>query len=398
MPVRPIFPVILLMVTHMVSTAHAEPKLRRIADPADSNQAAAVVVANAALIHTTQLMPVGEDGSVPESLDKQFDVLFGRLDTILTAHSADRSDVVKLNFYVTDASVRDATLGFLKKWQATEAAPATCWVTTALPNRGAKVAIDAIIATGHSPQGDKPTLKTANDSRWAETAVLPTGDVVYVSGQAENGDLPSATRETLGALRRTLEHMHLTRDHIVEIKCFVTPMEDVAVVNEQIAAFFGESPIPPVSHVEWESTGYPIEIELVAAAPASQSDETVTWSAPPWMKTSPVYSRVATIHGNTRIYVSGLYSAEPGDGLSQVNGVFAGLKKILAEANSDVLHLAKATYYVSDDDASSQLNVIRPSIYDPKRPPAASKAMVKGVAKEGRSLTLDMIAAPKSGK
>jgi hypothetical protein len=57
--------------------------------------------------------------------------------------------------------------------------------------------------------------------------------------------------------------------------------------------------------------------------------------------------------------------------------------------------MAKATYYVSENDSSSQLNVIRPMIYDPKRPPAASKAMVQGVAKAARGITMDIIASPK---
>jgi hypothetical protein len=54
----------------------------------------------------------------------------------------------------------------------------------------------------------------------------------------------------------------------------------------------------------------------------------------------------------------------------------------------------KATYYVSDDDASKQLNVIRPKFYDPQRPPAASKAIVPAVGVSERSITIDMIAVP----
>jgi enamine deaminase RidA (YjgF/YER057c/UK114 family) len=52
----------------------------------------------------------------------------------------------------------------------------------------------------------------------------------------------------------------------------------------------------------------------------------------------------------------------------------------------------KATYYVSDADASAALNRLRPRYYDPKRPPAASKAQVAGVGVPDRTVVVDLIA------
>ena len=40
---------------------------------------------------------------------------------------------------------------------------------------------------------------------------------------------------------------------------------------------------------------------------------------------------------------------------------FASLKQILQQAGSDLRHLAKATYYVSDDVADRKLNEIESS-------------------------------------
>ena len=57
-----------------------------------------------------------------------------------------------------------------------------------------------------------------------------------------------------------------------------------------------------------------------------------------------------------------------------------------------VKFLVKAPYYVSADEPSRQLNAQRPRYYDPKRPPAASKATVAGTGRKGRGITLDMIA------
>ena len=74
--------------------------------------------------------------------------------------------------------------------------------------------------------------------------------------------------------------------------------------------------------------------------------------------------------------------------------MFSQLQVILKASGSDLRHLAKATYYVSDNDASVKLGELRPKFYDAQRPPAASKAQVFGVGMANRSLTLDMIAVP----
>ena len=202
----------------------------------------------------------------------------------------------------------------------------------------------------------------------------PETFLAYVAGRTD----------TLAGLVRTLEHLGLGLEHIAEIKCFLDPMTEIELVDEQIAAFFGDAPVPPVSHVEWIAGSLPIEIELVAYAPAEKSFDTIKISTPPWMKSSPVFSRVTRLYGNERIYLSGLYSSKDGDGESQVRDIFASMRTTLAETGSDFRHLAKATYYVSADDSSAKLNEVRPTIYDPSRPPSASKAKVKGVARTSR--------------
>ena len=58
-------------------------------------------------------------------------------------------------------------------------------------------------------------------------------------------------------------------------------------------------------------------------------------------------------------------------------------------------NLAKATYYVTDDEVSKIHNEVRPKYYDPERPPAASKAMVAGCGDKAR-YAMDLIAVPSS--
>jgi enamine deaminase RidA (YjgF/YER057c/UK114 family) len=78
-----------------------------------------------------------------------------------------------------------------------------------------------------------------------------------------------------------------------------------------------------------------------------------------------------------------------------VGEIFDALGGIAKQTGSDLEHLVKATYYVTDADASRQLNELRPRYYNPLRPPAASKAMVRGTGQSGRTVTLDMIAVTK---
>ncbi len=114
------------------------------------------------------------------------------------------------------------------------------------------------------------------------------------------------------------------------------------------------------------------------------------------MKASPVYARVTRINQPGQIFVSGLFGkTEMPSSADEVRDIFATLKRVTEAAGSDLQHLAKATYYVADDDVSTRLNEIRPGFYDPARPPAASKAMITGTGQPGRTLTLDMIAVPK---
>ncbi len=387
---------VLLFIALLATSAQSQSSLRRIDSDAVAGLSSAVAVERCQLIHTTQILPVNADGrSAGSTTDEQLDRVLGRLDKIIMACKTSRDRVVKLNIYVADAAARDLVRKRLSDWFGHDSLPAVSYVETALPVAEAMVAIDAVIAT--DPQTDKelPSLgKTDGEGQQADWCVLPRGDVVYVSGQAEPGKLAEATRATLDSLLRTIRDRKLDRQHIVRLKCFLQPMSQVDIVDREIKKLFVDATIPPVSHVEWISGSRPIEIELIAHAPLADSAKTVSFTAPPWMGTSPVFSRVARIHGDRRIYISGLYSTAVGDGETQVKDIFRSLKEILAKTGSDVRHLAKATYYVSDDDASAQLNAIRPSIYDPKRPPAASKAMVKSVAAKRRSIAIDMIAAP----
>ena len=373
-------------------------EIARIRD-ADRN-VVAVGVSEAALLHTTQLMP-REVATATENIRQQGEQVLARLAEVLAQSNAQRSDVVKLNVYVRDAATRALFSQQLAAWFGNDS-PAIAFVASPLPNSAAAIGLDAVVATDPAKASRVVLDRVAKPGtgRAADVAVLPVGDVVYVSGQAESGELQEATRETMAGLIRTIEHLGLSKSDVVQVKCFLKPISQVAVADAEISRWFAgefESQLtPPVVYVEWTSASRAIEIELIAAAGRQQSSETVSYLTPPWMKPSPVFSRAARIHGDERIYVAGLYPQDVGDGAAQVKSIFAQLTTALDASGTDLMHLAKATYYVSDEDASTQLNQLRPTYYDPSRPPAASKAAVQSIASEatGSGITIDIIAAP----
>ena len=139
---------------------------------------------------------------------------------------------------------------------------------------------------------------------------------------------------------------------------------------------------------EWRDGSLPVEIELVAAAPgASQGDERLTLVEP----ISARYSRIARIFAGRPVFVSGL-TGSPAEPAAQVRDLFARMRDIVVEAGSDMRHLAKATYYVSDKTADQEINTIRPSIFDNNRPPAASKISVQGTGHADKRVVIDMVA------
>jgi enamine deaminase RidA (YjgF/YER057c/UK114 family) len=249
----------------------------------DEGLSRAVRVSDAALVHTTQLFPLSAEAETKTQIRS----VLGILDAVLADFNANRDDIARLNVYVADAEVRTAFMGLLRKWCGEKPLPAVSYVQTPLPH-DFRVGLDAVFISrldiGHERPARFNVHKSDNGEPWAQAAVLPPGDAVYVAGQAERGELAEATRATLEGLRRTLESMDLSRNEIVHIKCFINPMADVEVVNKQLQEFFGEAPVPPVSHVEWISEARPIEIELVAWSPASEETPESSVTRPAGMK------------------------------------------------------------------------------------------------------------------
>ncbi|WP_406694911.1 RidA family protein [Singulisphaera sp. Ch08] len=369
-------------------------KVRFIAPDDSAGTSSAVIVPSALnLAHTAQFLPLDERGSIvgPERAAEQAAVVLDRLEAALKEVGSGLDRVVKVNVYAARTDVLPAFRTAFSARMKGQARPALTVVVGVLAHPEALVAIDAIAET---PETTRPlTPAPAGQRSGAALAILPAGARVYVSGQAEpNTDLALATRETLKSLGKTLAYLGLDKTHVVQLKAFMEPMSAAAVVEREMTTFFGTGSVPPLAYVEWRSgPTVPIEIELIAKAGPRTELAAVEALTPTGMKASPVFSKVVRVNRGDLVYLSGLYGLPQTKGTEQVETIFKTLEKLLAETGTDFRHLAKATYYVTDDEASRALNDLRPKYYDPKIPPAASKAIVPGVGADGKTVTLDMI-------
>ncbi|OAI54725.1 hypothetical protein AYO44_14355 [Planctomycetaceae bacterium SCGC AG-212-F19] len=399
------FPLVLgAIVTVGAPLGAAEPTgIRVIGGSKATGSAQAVVVDPTALAHTAQLLPIDSAGRIVGKDDPaaQVEKVLDNLAAALQEARAGLDRAVKVNVYVR----RPAVIGEVHKAMARRFSgavkPAITFVEGTLPHTDALVAMDAVAAVGPDGPGEVKRLRSAalpGAKNTTHLAIMPAGPHVYISGQAVKGeDLATSTRKTMEGLRETLKFLGLNEAQVVHVKGFLKPMAAVAEAEKEIARFFGDQPVPPMTFVEW-TMALPIEIELVVAAPRAKDKaaEAIEFLTPPGVQASPVYSRIARINQGKIVYISGLFGKTANDADAQIREVFAALGELLTETGSDFRHLAKATYYVADEETSRKLNELRPTYYDPRRPPAASKAVVPGVGVPGKTVTLDMIAvAPR---
>ncbi|MDE0262852.1 MAG: Rid family hydrolase [Bryobacterales bacterium] len=364
--------------------------------------AQAIRIEGAALVHTGQSLPTGPAGSVDgtQSPDAQVRRTLDNLARALESAGSSLDQLVRLNAVTAGKRATSALAREIEARFRLDSRPAVTLVQGKLPVEGALMALDAVATAGISGEPPSEVTWTVSASLpgargGSHAAVLPNGPRSFISGRAADGEPELAATNVLVQIDETLEHLGASREQLVQLKCFLRPIEAASLVESRIIEFYGGR-APPVVFVEWLNR-QAIEIEaIVSAAPADESEEPqpIAYLTPPGMTASPVFSRIAQVFHPASIYVSSLNGRGSGNAEQQIRAMFSDLAGILEQAGSDLGHLAKATYYVSDESTSTALNQIRPEFYDPKSPPAASKASVRGTSVAGRNLAVDMIAVP----
>jgi enamine deaminase RidA (YjgF/YER057c/UK114 family) len=387
-----------LLVAPIAASPRAEPgvRLRSIAGSPSSGVARAVVVEEGALVHTALMYPENASGDLEGAGDARVQAgrVLGSIELALKEARTTLNHLVRLHVYVADQSVTPQIDKFLaERFGARQTKPAVTFVETAMPRADMLVAMDAIAATAWTPEpGGAMRLAAAGlpqrTARASHAAIQPAGPFVIVSGRAAPGELDAAIRETMAQLRGDLESVGLTFDDVVQIKSFLGDLRAARRLETVVAESFPGGRVPPQVLTEWRRNAAPAEIELVATARRTGGTRMHVEHFEP---IGGRYSRVARANGGRPVFVSGLHGASA-DPAAQVGEMFGELQRVLQEAGSDIRHLVKATYYVSDSAADDRINAIRPTIYDAQHPPAASKLFVRGTARPGKASTFDMIA------
>jgi enamine deaminase RidA (YjgF/YER057c/UK114 family) len=383
--------------TESIPRETVEPAIEYFGNDSANGMAQAVAVQGHPLVHTRQLLPLDAEGNLigQGAVEKQIDQVIANLEAVLATADSGLDRLVRLHVCAQSPEVAQAFVAAVALRVEAPQRPAVSLVQSPLVHEQAMIAVDAVAVSDR--QGEDVSLMqceaTSTHEQCADVSVMPRGGVVYLSGQPDKSPLAEATTKSLTTLLEVVDQLQLKRSQIAQMKVFIQPATAAEDVLGEVKKVFNGQLVPPVVFVEWIASA-PIEIEMVLHLPLSEDQpaEMLRFYTPPGVKPSPTFSKVAIADTEQQIFVSGLTSREAGDGTAQVRDVFGQLEQILSDSGSDFLHLAKATYYVSDDDASKQLNELRPEYYDPQRPPAASKATVHGVAQVDRTLSIDMIA------
>ncbi|MEZ6047555.1 MAG: RidA family protein [Planctomycetaceae bacterium] len=364
----------------------------------DSPGADAVVVHDQALIHSGMILPTDEEGHVTaDTFAAQLSQLGNNLEQLIKSTGSDLQDVVSLRYYVSEAKHLELMRTFKLNGNV-----AITLAVTPLPDSAAQVGAEVVFC---SEKTYHQVYCLPSPIKGARLTVLPRGRAVYISGQLEKGEGTIETaRLTMEGLHKTLEHIGLDDSHVVYIRTFVDPISKVDEVDEVIHSFYPKQARPSVTHVEWKTTDS-IEIEMIAYAPeeieieGADQAESVQHFWLPWLTISPVYCRWTLINSPDRIYISEQLGMNSDTHEAEIHEIFGRIKEILAGTGSDLNSLAKATYFTTNAEVSKPFGEIRPEYYDPQHPPAASLARIEAIALEGKSIAIDMIAAPvQSGK
>jgi enamine deaminase RidA (YjgF/YER057c/UK114 family) len=368
--------------------------LRSIGQDPASGLARAVVVEEGVLVHTAMMFPEDAKGRLHGGADVEAQAtrVLANVDAALKTARTNPSNLVRLHVYVANASLTPQIDQLLRRRFRGQTKPAVTIVETAMPRPGVLVAMDAIASTAWRTEPGRPLRLTTNSlpqrtERASHVAIQPEGPFVIVSGRSASGDFEPAVRGTMEALRADLEKVDLTFADVAQIKSFLADMTKAEQLERIVAEFFDGATVPPQVVTEWRQESAHVEIELIAVAPRATGGERVEYIEP----VSGRFSRVARVNGGRPVFVSGLHGTS-NDPIEQVREMFTVLQQLAKEAGSDMAHLVKATYYVSDKLADQEINAIRPTLFDPQRPPAASKLSVRGTGRKGKASTFDMIA------
>jgi enamine deaminase RidA (YjgF/YER057c/UK114 family) len=341
-----------------------------------------VKVGDASLVWTGQVVgaQLNADGRT------QAEAALDGLGRLLPVFGSELGKVARLTAYVADEAAVAAVQAAVDA-RFSKGPVAFTLVRTPLATKGAVVAFEAVAVGGAL---DKTAVTKGG------AAVMPAGEKVFISGQAEKGtDLASAVKATMAGLQRSVTHLGLKWADVVQVKAFIRPFGEQASAVKEIEACFAEGKAPPIVTMEWQSDLF-AEIELVIATGAQPATAggPLNYAWLPWLPKSPRYSSMCQVAAGTPLIFIGGLRGDDGDSREQMKTAYARLGSTLFEAGTGFRSLVKATYYLGDAKARTALGDIRDVYYDPARPPAASALNMASLGRAPSTVMIDLIAVP----
>ena len=112
-----------------------------------------LVPAGLQLVFTSGQLGLAKDGSIPDDVGAQADVCFENIESILSEGGATRSDVIRLNAYVTDRSHMAGYMEARDRWlQSVERLPAsTLMIVSGFTRPEFLVEVEALAAVVKKP-------------------------------------------------------------------------------------------------------------------------------------------------------------------------------------------------------------------------------------------------------
>ncbi|NRA99914.1 MAG: RidA family protein [Rhodobacteraceae bacterium] len=100
------------------------------------------------LVFTSGQLGMATDGTIPEDEGAQADLCFGNIDAILAADGATRSDVVRINAFVTDRAYMAGYMAARDRWlsDVTRLPASTLMIVSGFTQPEFKVEIEVVAA------------------------------------------------------------------------------------------------------------------------------------------------------------------------------------------------------------------------------------------------------------
>ncbi len=379
-------------------------------DPREnSGMSMAVTVDDVPLAHTSQMLPLDQNGDLVGSgdLSEQYDRVMQNLRQSLKAGSSSIDRTVQVRFYLKRQEDTQTVRKLMAETFSGEHKPTVSYVVSHLPHPEALIAADAV-AVSSSESGDVTIHRASGipgSSRQGHVSIMPRGNKVYLSGQTEDGQMIESTVQVMKSLLGTAAWLGLDATDVIQVKAFMHPIADARAVEDTVRSYFREGLAPPFVAVEWYDASYlsylsldeedgpvPIEIEILLSRGTTEPEDTeaVTYSTPPFMAQPEYYSRVAEMHSGRMVFVSGLY-AEAENPRAELEAMYQQLGDILDRTGSGFELLLKGTYFVTNEASSVALNEIRPEYYPSYKAPTSSKMPVRATGNPNSTVTFDMI-------